>query len=341
MSQSSEIVKRQKILCVTNSHSYKESQIDDHLASNITKIKNYNNLKTTNDDFSNYIGEIIEESLNEDKILSLKEDDSENLIDAEELDVIDEIDKIDNSIDILKIKEKKVVDDFIINKSNVLNFNTYILKHPFVSKEDGKSNQINEFLFDSKNVWNNKDRVIISNIEDHNINDLLNKNAIMFVFNPEWDNVPNWLINFIINKNRKASVWLKVEYEDLKNLNEEWLRKSIQLGWSWWLTPPTNINDFNDFLNVNKDLWRFWFKNQLSDQWVFPWCNIFTQQLISKENPNISVYRNWVSDHRHKSAWLKIENEAFVRIADIFGGENAIKNMYKGVEYWNLTNKND
>lgn len=144
----------------------------------------------------------------------------------------------------------------------------------------------------------------------------------------QWDrhvkDIPIWLLNALSDPKRKASIWFEVPYAELPFLTEPWCALAVQLGWSWWLTPPRLIGELNNYFELSKPLWRFWFTSPISDQWVWPWCNVVAKQTVKTLNPLLLFPRTWIADSRHKNCWMDLEQKAWEHLRVVVGGDNLL-----------------
>ena len=174
---------------------------------------------------------------------------------------------------------------------------------------------------------------------ENDIASCLSADSVKITWDPKWNSVPQWVIQFLNHPHRKSSVWMYVEYEDLPLLNEKWCHYSIQLGWSWWLNPPKTANEIKKFLDLSKNFWRFWFTHPKSDQWIWPWANILLKDCVELYNKNIVLPKPWSADSRNKNVWLQIEDDAWQALTMVLGGETSAKNLSASVYEWVTKNE--
>lgn len=212
---------------------------------------------------------------------------------------------------------------FVTEHTKILTLDPNILKHPIFNKSS-RSN-IHAYTF-SKGLKG--DGLDASNLEK-----LLHSEAVKIEWNPQWKNIPSWIVDFLVNPKRTSAVWMCVKYEDLPLLTEQWCHRSIQLGWAWWLEPPKTAGDLRAFFENSKNFWKFWFTHPKSDQWIFPWCNILLKQCATNAYQGTLSQRPW-ADARNKSVWMQLEEDAWQSLALVVGGENLLKSLSASVYEW-------
>lgn len=120
-------------------------------------------------------------------------------------------------------------------------------------------------------------------------------------------------------KELQADVWIKIKHPSVwETIDETVLHKSVQVGWSWWCDMHAHADVLWAHLNASKPHWRFWLLHHQSNQWVWPWCDILAHHLARKLNAPVDRY--WIADHRQKTVWGKIEEEATRSMETILGG---------------------
>lgn len=214
---------------------------------------------------------------------------------------------------------------FNSDHTKILTLDPQILKHPLLTSKARASIETYTFGKTFNGVVVNSEKESAA---------ALSAPAVKINWDPQWEAVPQWIVAFINHPQRKASVWMNVEYEDLPSLNEKWCHLSVQLGWAWWLNPPKTTTDLKRFLELSKPFWRFWFTHLKSDQWVWPWSNILLKDCVDTYHAGVSLPRFWVSDARHKTLWAQIEDEAWQSLALVVGGETHLKNLSASVHEW-------
>lgn len=204
-----------------------------------------------------------------------------------------------------------------------------VLKHPFFALRVPKEGET-EFpvSFSSKVEWGGNGWV---DANEQTVLALVRTAVSVRVkWNKEWPQPPDWLVQALQDSHRQACVWVDVCAVDLPYLSEQWCRWSVQLGWAWWLTPPRAAGELPGFFAASKPLWRFWFVNPSSDQWVWPWCNVLVRECAQRFGPATVLPREWMADARHKNAWGAVEENAWEGLAAVVGGEHILTGL---VEY--------
>ena len=218
---------------------------------------------------------------------------------------------------------------FASDHTKILTLDPQILKHPLLNPKSRTSIEPHTFGKSFNGVVVQNEQQATAALASH---------AVKINWDPHWNTIPQWVVGFINHPQRKASVWMNVEYDDLPSLNEKWCHLSVQLGWSWWFNPPKTSTDLKRFLELSKPFWRFWFTHSKSDQWVWPWANIVLKGCVETYHRGSGVPRLWVSDARNKTVWAQIEDEAWQSLALVLGGETHLKNLSASVYEWILKN---
>lgn len=221
---------------------------------------------------------------------------------------------------------------FLIEKSRILTLTPSVLMHPFFARTE-KSAFLLPAVYQFTKSFTGQD-CTANTVADY----LCQKTAVRLKWDPTWTSPPSWLKKLLSDPARQCSVWLEVGAGDVKKLTEAWCHQAVQLGWSWWLTPPKTSGDLPGFFADSKPLWRFWFTHPKSDQWVWPWSNILLKGAVGFYNPNIVLPRPWVGDTRHKLAWNGLEEGAWESLGVLLGGDAALETMGKSVFEW-ISNK--
>lgn len=145
----------------------------------------------------------------------------------------------------------------------------------------------------------------------------------------QWErSLPGAVLDLIARaQENKTQVWMHVP-PDLEKfeISEDTLRRSTQVGWSWWFTPPSRSEDFPKWFEKYRPAWGFWLCSPISDQWAWPWMDIFARCLVSKMGAR-AFDRSWQADARQRSSWNKLEVQAWRRACEVLGGEEETQEM--------------
>ena len=116
-------------------------------------------------------------------------------------------------------------------------------------------------------------------------------------------------------------VWMHVEFKGQSlALCEDVLRRSTQVGWSWWCPPPSRADALPAWFQAFRPAWGFWLCAPTSDQWAWPWMDMFGRSLVQKMGARAPA-RSWLADSRQKTAFGRIEADVWSRACDVLGGE--------------------
>jgi hypothetical protein len=114
-------------------------------------------------------------------------------------------------------------------------------------------------------------------------------------------------------------VWMRVPaLLEGPALSEEVLRRSTQVGWSWWCDPPASASQLPAWFQAFRPAWGFWLCAPASDQWAWPWMDM-TLYSLSRQLGARGQERPWVTDSRQRAAWARLEAEAWTRAREVLG----------------------
>lgn len=153
--------------------------------------------------------------------------------------------------------------------------------------------------------------------------------AIGLTWQREWEgSLPGPVLDIITQAHQnKIHVWMHVPYSgEGIPLSEDVLRRSTQVGWSWWFQPPTKADELEAWFNLYRPAWGFWLCSPTSDQWAWPWMDMFSRTLVSKMGGK-AFDRTWQYDARIKSAWNRIEEQVWKRGCEVLGGEDVAQEL--------------
>ena len=153
--------------------------------------------------------------------------------------------------------------------------------------------------------------------------------AVGIQWRREWeDALPGNVLGLISHaQKRKTQVWMHIPADfDQLPISEDTLRRSTQVGWSWWFVPPSKSEDFPQWFEKYRPAWGFWLCSPSSDQWAWPWMDIFARCLVSKMGAR-AFDRSWQGDARQRSSWNKLEIQAWRRGCEVLGGEDEVQEM--------------
>ena len=132
-------------------------------------------------------------------------------------------------------------------------------------------------------------------------------------------------------KERGVDVWIECSLEHPQQseifFEDHKLQRSAQLGFSWYFNAPS-VDEFTTLFELSLPAWRFWFKNEQSCQWVWPFCDIIYQRLCEEYNLS-SPPKPWIKDLRQRSSWSKLEDRVFSYFVAVMGGEAVVSAMMR------------
>lgn len=147
--------------------------------------------------------------------------------------------------------------------------------------------------------------------------------AIGLNWRPQWaESLPAEALDLLtLAHDNNIQVWVHVPPSSDLVLSEDTLRRSTQVGWSWWFQPPAKSDELEAWFNQYRPAWGFWLCSPVSDQWAWPWMDIFSRCLVSRMGAK-AFDRTWQRDARQKTAWNRVEEQAWKRACEVLGGED-------------------
>lgn len=234
---------------------------------------------------------------------------------VEQIEIIDET--LDIDIDDLKTKDISldVSEEKWMSKNLSSTQWEYLMSHPLVcSNVKAPLPKIKD--------WSSSPVFIVLENEKDCINIVSETKFIRFNWSDEWeDALPAWVVS-VIERYPQCQVWMNVHHGVI--VSEKSCRQAVQVGWSWWFSPPEATTDLQDYFMASQHLWRFWFVHPLSEQWVWPWCDIVLKDIGVKFGCK-DIPKNWIDDQRQKATWTKIEKQSWELLERVCGGAGALQ----------------
>lgn len=245
-----------------------------------------------------------------------------------------DLDKKNISTDIQKIDFQD------INMESFIQLDPSLLSHPFLLEDNILSSPliIQKHDFTHKIMdpdFQKRDNIVLLDDIKMNINNniIQEQTDIYLKWEKKWTYPPNFLIQ-ILKKYKHKCIWMVVDYEDLDNLNQRWIFWSNELGWSWLLKSPKSLNKKNmTFYQEKTGIFaKFWFTSLHSEQWVWPFCNLFARQcvehyaLLTLNDICIPPYS------RQMEMWTELERNTYKNVEFLLGGEKMMKMLYTYIQ---------
>ena len=178
-------------------------------------------------------------------------------------------------------------------------------------------------------LWGTAKAPVVDNMKSLELARQSDVLALGVNWQPEWtESLPSAILNLITQAHENnIQVWAHVPASEDFKLSEDALRRSTQVGWSWWFHPPSKSDELEAWFNQCRPAWGFWLCSPASDQWAWPWMDMFSRGLVSKMGAK-TFDRTWQGDARQKTAWTKIEEQAWKRACEVLGGEDVALELF-------------
>lgn len=173
--------------------------------------------------------------------------------------------------------------------------------------------------------WGKPQAPVLETIDEIRSCDPADKLAIGMRWSSDWAAaLPGEVLGLVDRAHQQhVPVWMHVEFagSDVA-LPEDVLRKSTQVGWSWWCPPPATASALPAWFQSYRSAWGFWLCAPTSDQWAWPWLDMVGRTLVQKMGGRATP-RTWLGDARQKAAFGRLEADVWTRACEVLGGQEA------------------